>query len=47
MRAMPDGLRQDRADHLAEVERNREANKGLECLGIDPRVFDAWRFGTA
>ena len=47
MRAMPDDLRQARADHLAEVERNRDANKGFECLGIDPRGFDAWRFGTA
>ena len=46
LRAMPDDLRQARADHLAEVERNRDANKGLECLGVDPRAFDAWRFGT-
>jgi hypothetical protein len=42
----PADLRQAEVNHLAEVERQRSANRVLERLGIPPGEYDAWRFGS-
>ena len=46
VRAMPDELRHAKAAHLVGIERKRDANRALECVGITTGSFDAWRFGT-